>query len=220
MQAQQAVCSSRAQQHRAVCPGSSSRRPIRTSLGCSRALVGKVLSPVEGQDNTDQTHGGVSQEQAPVVCNLHAEPPPQIIANDVQLLEAPPAQRCSNEVEQQPEQPKQQGIVPYSFYLNHPTQPIPVQLPPLDASPDPSLAKPFFVRSAYRPPRFLQHYPGPAKGAPHNFISFLGSADPNGGKFLVPQQKLEKFLESYFNTMHHSNRRMHLAECYNDHPYK
>lgn len=130
---------------------------------------------------------------------------------------AEPEQPSSNSQQQRGQQPTPS---PYSFYLNHPTEPVSVQLPPSNASSEPAAVKPYFVKSAYRSPAFLRHYPGPQDGAAYNYISFLGSADPNGGKFLIPQQKVEAFLESYFNTMHHLSRRMHMAECYNDHPYK
>jgi hypothetical protein len=79
--------------------------------------------------------------------------------------------------------------------------------------------RPFFKKATYKSPSFLQYYAAPA-GSIYNFLSFLGEPDPNKGKYLAVGDKLDAFLESYFNTVARVRRRMYLAECYQGQPFK
>ncbi|KAF8067396.1 hypothetical protein HT031_002444 [Scenedesmus sp. PABB004] len=116
----------------------------------------------------------------------------------------------------------------FSWTLEQRPGPVPVQAaPPPGAPAEPAAGapggaerrRPYWSRSRYRPPSFLQHFPAP-RGAPYNYVSFLGSLDPHGGKYQVPPSRLEAFLRPYFNTAHHTRRKLFLAECYNGQPYK
>jgi hypothetical protein len=109
----------------------------------------------------------------------------------------------------------------YNFFYTHVspaiTEPQPVQIPPPDASSEP--VRPFFKTKSYRPPSFLRHYAAPPGGS-YNFISFLGEYEPNKGKFLAVGEQLDAFLTSYYRTVALANRRMFLAERYQDQPFK
>lgn len=109
----------------------------------------------------------------------------------------------------------------YNFFYTHVwpaiTEAQPVQIPPPDASTAP--VRPFFNAKKYRPPTFLRHYAAPPGGS-YNFISFLGEFEPGKGKFLAVGDQLDAFLTSYYRTVALANRRMFLAERYQDQPFK
>jgi hypothetical protein len=121
-------------------------------------------------------------------------------------------------------EPQDPGVIKNTFtyfYNNYWTglkSPEPVQMPPPDAASFPPV-RPFFRKSAYNPPAFLQYYAAPPNSS-YNFISFLGDCDPNRGKYLAAGAELDKFLTSYFKTVGLANRRMFLAECYQGQPFK
>lgn len=109
----------------------------------------------------------------------------------------------------------------YYFYNELHDHPVPVQLPPAGATTEPPEHQPAFVKSKYRSPAFLKEFPvDPSAGSYYNFLSFLGSAEWCGGKYMVPTNRLEDFLLAYWRMAIHKKRKMHIAETYQDQPFK
>lgn len=107
----------------------------------------------------------------------------------------------------------------YNFYHQVDEQPVPVQLPPPGTTNEPPEQRPVLNKSRYKSPSFLQHFGAP-KGAPYNFMSFLGPAEWHGGKYLVSPAVLDEFLQPYYYTFVQAKRRLHIAQCYQGQPYK
>jgi hypothetical protein len=127
----------------------------------------------------------------------------------------------SSAPEQQQQQEEEQPTIQwYSFYQTIDEQPVPVQLPPPGCTNEPPAQPQILNKARYKSPAFLQHFPAPPKGAPYNFLSFLGPVEWQGGKYQVSPAALDDFLLPYFNTAFYSKRRLHIAQSYQGQPYK
>lgn len=220
---------------------SSSRRPPQAA---QRTRAASLLSsrlikaPCHLQhDPAVQQQQQEEQEGAPSLQQQHQQQQPAAHA-PAEVLEANPtasspaggqawrsttASAGTSEEQPSPPAAAAEGTLAnkYNFFYTHVwpaiTEAQPVQIPPPDASTAP--VKPFFNTKKYRPPTFLRHYAAPPGGS-YNFISFLGEFEPSKGKFLAVGEQLDAFLTSYYRTVALANRRMFLAERYQDQPFK
>lgn len=67
-------------------------------------------------------------------------------------------------------------------------------------------------------PAFLENYPAPP-GKTFNINSFFGLGDPHKGKYFVPPQQYNKFLQQYYKAFV-SGYMMFLTEAYQNSPYR
>ena len=144
----------------------------------------------------------------------------QVLHNELHARPRPPPPPPPSQQQQQQKdaRPTPRGWV--SFYLDQPSGPVPVQLPPDSvACADPPAGRPGWRRDRYISPSFLRAYGAPLGGA-HNVISFLGKQEHHSGKFLIPPGRQDAFLDAYWEAAVAGRRRLFLAQCYRGQPYK